>query len=100
MAARPLDSYSTLCIRWGDNQRYPLSTGCQWVRTQTVFPSASSTKGNRRSAFKGLREVSTTEHATLAGQQENLSRLGEWCTQPSLNYRINTVSIDFGVRDL
>ena len=47
----------------------------------SVFPSTSSTKGNRRSAFKGLREVSTTEHATPAGQQENLSREGEWCAQ-------------------
>ena len=83
MAPRPLDSYSTLCIRWDGDHRYPHSTGCQWVRTRLFFPSASSTKGKRRSAFEGLREVSTTEHATLAGQQENWLRLGEWCAQPS-----------------
>ena len=48
----------------------------------SVFPSASSRRG--RAAFQGLQEVSTTKHATLAGQQENWLRLGEW-SRPTLS---------------
>ena len=39
-----------------------------------IFPSVSSTWGNHRKAFKGLREVSTTSNATHTGQYENLLR--------------------------
>jgi len=68
----------------------------------SVFPPASSTKGNGRSASKGLQEVSTTEHATLAGQQENLLRPGEWCARASQlqnNWRVKRFRIRKPVSD-
>ena len=49
------------------------STGC-FPFERKGFPPVSSAKGNHRSAFKGLREVSTTSQATHTGQYENLLR--------------------------
>src|ERR1035437_1410048 len=67
---RPLVSILNLCIRWGGDRRYPITTG-DYPFERKIFPPVSSTKEDHRSAFQGLREVSTTSYATHPGQDKN-----------------------------
>src|SRR5476651_1771006 len=72
---------------WDGDQRYPHTTQCYGFEPKSSPPTLYRGQTAVR-VLRPYREFSTTVHATLAGQQENLLGATRWSRNPLSNFTV------------